>query len=291
MKKLLFSAAIAAMASMASCSDNASDISENPAAEKLPISISTALSRVTDYAFEVGDKVGVFVVNEPNSLAASGNHVDNMGFTCSDKWTPDAEIYWLDKTTKADLYCYYPYAETVDATAHPFATKADQSALADYKASEFLWGRTAGVAPTEEAVGITVKHTFSNVVVILKAGAGFTEETFAAASKSVRICNVRTAATVDLATGIATATGVASSVTPYNEGDYYRALIVPQTVAEGALIQATVNGTDYTLSRGFTFRANTQHKFTVTVNKVNNGVNIGIGGWDVDDSDNGGSAE
>lgn len=286
MKKVFF---LAAMAAMVSCSDNVTE--EKPVGEKLPINISTTLSRVTDYAFEAGDKVGVFVVNEPNALAASGNHVDNMGFTYSGKWSPDAEIYWLDKSTKADFYCYYPYAETVNTAAHAFATKADQSVLANYKASEFLWGKTAGAAPTEEAVGITVNHVFSNVLVILKAGNGFTEETFAAATKSVRICNVKTGATIDLSTGIATADGAATSVIPYNEGDYYRALIVPQTVAEGALVQATVDGTIYTLSRGFTFRANTQHKFTVTVNKVSGGVNIGIGGWDVDEEDYGGSAE
>jgi hypothetical protein len=40
-----------------------------------------------------------------------------------------------------------------------------------------------------------------------------------------------------------------------------------------------------------TFKANKQHKFTVTLNKVNNGVNVGIGGWETDEEDYGGSAE
>ena len=289
MKK--FFTLMAAVAAMISCSDNVENVPTTPETEKLPINISTTLTRATDLAYETGDKVGIFVVNEPNALATSGNHVDNMGFTYSSKWTPDTPIYWLDQTTKADFYCYYPYAEAASTTAHSFATKADQSSLANYKASEFLWGKTTGVTPTEEAVNITTNHTFSNALVILKPGDGFTEESLAAATKSVKICGVKTGATINLATGVATANGNATEVTPYLDGAQYRALIVPQGTAEGALIVVTVDGVDYTLSRSMTFKANKQHKFTVTLNKVSNGVNVGIGGWETDEEDYGGSAE
>ena len=186
MKKLF--TVLAAIAAFVSCSKNTEEVVETPMSDKLPINISTTLTRATDSAFEVGDKVGIFVVNQPNALVVSGNHVDNMGFSYSTTWTPDSPIYWLDKTTKADFYCYYPYAESVSTTAHTFATKANQSQLADYKASEFLWGKTAGVTPTEEAVNITTNHTFSNALIILKPGDGFTEATLAAATKSVKIC-------------------------------------------------------------------------------------------------------
>lgn len=288
MRKIFF---LAAMAAMVSCSENVTNLPEQPVDEKLPINISTTVTRATDSVFETGDKVGIFVVNEPNELATSGNHVDNMGFTYSTKWTPDTEIYWLDKTTKADFYCYYPYAESVNTAAHSFATKANQSSLDNYKASEFLWGKTIGVAPTENAVDIVTNHTFSNMVVILKPGDGFTEESLAAATKSVKICGVKTNATIDLATGIATANGNNTDVIPYFDGTQYRALIVPQTTTDGALVVVTVNGTDYTLSRAMTFKANKQHKFTITINKSSNGVNIGIGGWKEDEEDYGGDAE
>ncbi len=282
---------MAAVAAMVSCSENLENVPATPETDRLPINISTTLTRATDSAFEAGDKVGIFVVNEPNELATSGNHVDNMGFTYSSVWTPDTPIYWLDKSTKADFYCYYPYAQVANTAAHSFATKADQSTLANYKASEFLWGKTAGIAPTEEAVNITTHHSFSNMVIVLKPGDGFTTESLAAATKSVKICGVKTAATINLSTGVATANGNATEVTPYLDGAQYRALIVPQTTAGGALVVVTVNGTDYTLSRSMTFKANKQHKFTVTLNKVNNGVNVGIGGWEEDEEDYGGDAE
>lgn len=282
---------MAAVAAMVSCSENLENVPATPETDRLPINISTTLTRATDSAFEAGDKVGIFVVNEPNELAASGNHVDNMGFTYSSVWTPDTPIYWLDKSTKADFYCYYPYAQVANTAAHSFATKADQSTLANYKASEFLWGKTAGIAPTEEAVNITTHHSFSNMVIVLKPGDGFTTESLAVATKSVKICGIKTNATINLSTGVATANGNATEVTPYLDGAQYRALIVPQTTAGGALVVVTVNGTDYTLSRSMTFKANKQHKFTVTLNKVNNGVNVGIGGWEEDEEDYGGDAE
>lgn len=292
MKKLFFLAAIAATIFSCNNTDEPTPITPPVDETKMPINISTNITRVTDSAFEQGDKVGIYVVNEPNDLAVSGNHVDNMGFTYStSKWTPDEEIYWKDQTTKAVFYCYYPYGTPSSVTAYKFSTKADQSTLANYKASEFLWGKTGSVSPTESAVPITVNHMFSNALVVVEPGDGFTAESLAASNVEVKICNIKTDASINLATGVVSASGAPTSITPLNEGTYYRALIVPQTVEENALIIVTVDGVNYTLTKGFTFKANHQHRFTVTVNKVNNGVNIGIGGWEIDETDNGGSAE
>ena len=85
MKKLF--TLMAAVAAMVSCSDNVENVPTTPETDRLPINISTILTRATDSAFEAGDKVGIFVVNEPNALTTSGNHVDNMGFTYSTTWT------------------------------------------------------------------------------------------------------------------------------------------------------------------------------------------------------------
>lgn len=297
MKKNLFFGAMALVALASSCGqDGSNETVINPEVEKIPIQIATNIAtRVTDASFESGDKVGVYVVNQENgnsgALASSGNHVDNMGFTYTTKWTADNEIYWKDQTTKADFYVYYPYNASVSTTAYIFSTKTDQSTLAGYKASELLWGKTVAASPTDGIVSITMDHSLSNVLVYLNPGKGFTAESLAASTVSVKICNVKTDASLNIATGNVTATGAATMVTPYNEGNYYRALIVPQTVDEKALIVVTVDGVSYTLTQGFTFAANTQHKFTVTLNKANSGVNIGIGNWTVDEMNHGGTAE
>ena len=295
MKKLFFLAATVCTI-LSSCSKSEAPVIEQPS--KLPINLSIGQNtRANDTAFSSGDEVGIYVVNyngtTAGTLATTGNHVDNMKFTYSNSvWNPASAIYWLDKTTKADFYAYYPYSASANTTSHSFSVMADQSVEANYWASDFLWGNAASIEPTENAVPITTNHVFSNILVYLEAGTGFTADDFANLNKSVKITNVKTNATINLATGIATAVGEAATVTAWNVGDYYRAMIVPQTVADDtSLITVTVDGVDYTLASGMTFVANKQHKFTVTINKSSNGVNIGIGGWDTDDNDYGGDAE
>lgn len=265
---------------------------------RIPIRISMGQwTKVTDTEYESGDKVGIYVVNfdggNAGSLKPSGNHVDNVGFAYnSSEWTPDREIYWKDNETKADFYCYYPYQASVSTTSQSFSVKADQSALENYKASEFLWGKASSVSPTADAVPVITNRVMSNMLVYVKPGKGFTDESLSQANVSVEICNVKTQASVNLNTGIATAAGEVTTVKPYFNGEYYRAMIVPQQVADGTnLINITVDGVVYSFAKGITFEANKKHKFTVTVNKVNGGIDIGIGGWEEGGEDNGGAAE
>lgn len=295
MKKLFFLAATVCTI-LSSCSKSEAPIIEQPS--KLPINLSIGQNtRANDAEFASGDEVGIYVVNyngtTAGTLASTGNHVDNMKFTYSNSaWNPASAIYWLDKTTKADFYAYYPYSASANTASHSFSVKTDQSAEANYWASDFLWGKAAGIAPTENAVPITTNHVFSNILVYLEAGTGFTDEDLADAV--VIINNVKASATINLATGVATATGEAATVTAWNVGEYYRAMIVPQTVTDGTkLITVTVDGVYYnfTLESDMTFVANKQHKFTVTINKSSNGVNIGIGGWETDNNEYGGDAE
>lgn len=274
----------------------------NQTEAKLRINISASASsiiesRATETAFEANDEIGLYVVSRTSDgtagvLAASGNYVDNMRFTYSGTWTPDTQIYWQDNTTHADFYLYYPYAASVSSvTAMPFSLKADQSQEADYKACDLLIGSTANVAPTETAVSINAKHVMSQIRIIVEAGNGFTAESLAAANVSVKVNGIKTQAAANLSTGEVTATGDATSITPLNTDGVYKAFIAPQTVAEGNLITVTVDGQEFNLTKGFTFKGGQSHKFTVTVSKTSNGINVNITKWEDDGTDNGGTAE
>ena len=302
--KKLFLLATTVCTILSSCSSKSETPEPTPtptptpeAQVKIPINLSIGdYTRANDTAFTNGDKVGIYVVNyngaTAGTLTPSSNHVNNMQFAYDGSaWASASPIYWLDKTTHADFYAYYPYTASASTSAHSFSVKTDQSTEANYWASDFLWGKATDIAPTKEAVPIETNHVFSNILIYLEPGDGFTAETLAAATKSVKINNVKASATINLATGVATPAGNATTITPWSVGTYYRAMIVPQTIAADTdLITVTINGIDYTLSTGATFVANKQHKFTVTINKSSNGVNIGIGGWG-DGSDYEGDAE
>lgn len=301
----LITAALAALMVCACSTDGGNEITggeETPDVKKLPINISTILSgieetRATDYSFENGDEAGLYVVNRNSDgtatdLKNTGNYVDNMKFTYNSVWQSESQIYWMDDKTHADFYLYYPYTATINnVSAVPFSVKADQSTLDAYKAGDMLAGSTMDVAPTDAAVKITVKHLMSQILIKLVAGNGFTDETLAAANVSVKVNGVKTQSTVDLATGAVTATGTAASITPLKDGDSYKALIVPQSVAEGNLITINVDGRDFNLKKAFEFVGGTRHKFTVTLSKTSNGINVGIDQWEDEGIDNGGTAE
>lgn len=278
---------------MVSCNKNNTDPVTSAPEDKLPINIALSVdTKATDAAYEAGDKVGIYVSYE-DALAATGNYLDNNCFTLTDgAWTSSAEIYWADHTTAADFYCYYPYGTPIDATAYAFAVKADQSAIADYKASDFLWGKTLDASPSSAAVAIKTAHVMSNIHVYLEAGDGFTAEEFAAAEKSVKINGVKTNSVVNLSTGVVTPSGDASVMTPYWTGEYYKAIVVPQAVsADSILVVVTVGGVTYTLAKEFSFESKTQHKLTVTVNKSTSGLNISVESWIVDENEYSGDAK
>ena len=101
-----------------------------------------------------------------------------------------------------------------------------------------------------------------------------------------------TTARINLAEGSLYAIGDETEMTLYHDGDHYRAVVVPQDVYDWEeFIVINVNGSEYKLKKNFTFRSGKRHKFTVKVNKTGNGVNVGIGGWEEDEEDNGGTAE
>lgn len=258
--------------------------------EKLPINISVDFeTRADDLSFDNGDSVGIYVVNyngtTAGTLMAEGNQADNAKFTYNDgNWESENTIYWKDKSTATDFYAYYPYSASVNISAQPFAVKADQSSEANFWASDFLWGKNTNVAPTSGAVAIQTKHSLSRMVVNIKPGSGFTTSAWNAATKSVKICSAKTSANINLSTGVATATGDAGEIIPWKtSATSFKAMMVPQTVAaDSKFIVINVDGTDYVYRTGFTFKANTQHTFSVTINKGAGKVSVAIAEWDID---------
>lgn len=174
---------ISVLFSLTACSGGGSDdpnsTPQPPLAEKRPIHISPTLqSRATESNFEIGDYIGLYIVNHPSDgsvakLQTSGNHVDNMKFTYNGTWTPASPTYWKDDKTHADFYLYYPYATAIgDVNAIPWSVNADQSTSEKYKAGDLLIGKTTDVTPTEGDVGIAARQKHKFTVTLSKTSNG-----------------------------------------------------------------------------------------------------------------------
>lgn len=251
-----------------------------------------------DTAFEDGDMAGLYVVNRINgkmqSLLPSGNYIDNMRFTYHGTWTPSQPIYWMDEQTEADFHLYYPYSSEMDNPRYwTVNVPTDQSTEAAMLQADVLVGHAYNVAPTSQAVEIKARHMMSRLTITLQASQGMTEEKLREADLKVLVNGLITKATVDIANALVRASG--------NERHDIRACrtdtltftvtAVPQKVAEGPLITIVVNGDRYTLRRAVTLKQGTWHHATVKVGAANGNIGVTIGGWTIDNTDYGGTAQ
>ena len=210
--KHILTTTLAAAATLltSSCGNDSGQTDTRPGQpERLPISISTAVaqisdSRVADTYFEVGDKIGLYVVNRKadgsqQELAPSGNYVDNMLCQLGTSWITASPIFWQDHTTHADFYIYHPHKpEISNVEAVTFSLDTDQSTKQAYNEADVLTGVATDVTPSDKPVYIVAKHIMSQLVITLVPGDGLTADKLAASDVKVRINNVRPNATVSI---------------------------------------------------------------------------------------------
>ena len=287
-KKLLFGLCCAAL--IAGCTTDPYDLGNEVVMGGTPrINISGAISqeyvsRVNDGGFCQDDQVGLFGVNytDNNTLAGElldeGNQVDNARYTydeANNQWVASGNIYYKDSKTNIDLYAYYPYGTVNSVSEYAFEVQQDQSgnnSIDGYAQSDFLWGKATNIAPTEQKIKILFNHKMACANVVLVEGENFADGEFASLKKSVLVMNTSRTSTINLATGVVSATGEVESegiVMKSNE-EGYKAIVVPQTVAAGAsLFSITVDGVAYRFKKDvdFTYEQGKQAKFTIEVSK------------------------
>ena len=270
---------------------------EGSGTEKRAISISGSISqeyitRANDGGFCDKDVVGVYISdykdNVPGELLDNGNHVDNLRFTYdegSNRWIPAYEVYWKDNKTDIDIYGYYPYGDPASVSEYPFEVAKDQRTetengrLGGYESSDFLWGKSSGIAPTSSVIRLGFTHRMSCVRIRLNRGFGFSESEWETAQKEVVILNTARKSLIDLKAGVVKPYGYASGpgIIPYKSGDEYRGIVVPQSVGAGKnLISVTVDGESYFLKKNedFVYVPSRMHNFTITVNKRSQDVGL-----------------
>ncbi len=247
-----------------------------------------AVTRVNDSGFCDGDVIGVYIVdyngNTPGTLLPSGNRGDNVRHTfdeSANKWNSAYDIYWKDKHTPIDVYGYYPYGSPENIDAYPFTVEHDQStvseggAMGGYEASDFLWGKVENVAPTTNVIRLPMKHRMANARITLVEGTGFASGEWAQTEKNILVANLVREATINLADGTVTPTGgiEKTATVPSNNGNEWRAIVIPQTVQAGTtLFSITVGGTPYkfTKNEDLTYVAGKMNNFTIRVDKKEN---------------------
>ena len=256
---------------------------------KVEGSINQLPTKVNAQGFEDGDALGLYAVNYENSnqtpgtLLDKGNQVDHVKYVFDEhnwKWNPVRPVYYKDVNTNVDLYVFYPHAEPSSVSAYNFEVQKDQSTaetnskLSGYEASDFLWGKSENVEPTEAAIKVKLNHKMAGVHVILEEGTGFEEAgDFALIGKKVMVTGTTRKASINLANGNVSSVGEAQAtgivMAPQSDGSF-RAIVVPQTVAAGTkLFNITIEGVNYSFSKveNYEYKSGKLSQFTIKVNR------------------------
>lgn len=274
-----------------SCSENITDFREYNVGKEIDLSgqiHQENVTRANDYGFVTGDRMGIYVVDYQNgaagTLGAFDNRAQNVLFTYDEdsyRWTSPTKLYWRDEQTPIDVYGYYPGINYIENPfAYKFEVQTDQSTeaingdLAGYEQSDLLWGKASRVEPTAERIVVKYGHILAGVRVHLIKGEGMTDVEWEKLEKIVLVENTVRGAEVNLATGMVSPDAKMESLrsvrmAPQSD-NYYRAVVIPQTVDAGkTLISITLDGQTYShsLSTDMVYNAGKLHDFTLTVNK------------------------
>lgn len=271
---------------------------EEPEEIKIPIRISSTMTKVSESQFEKGDAIGLYVVNgksngtgswNPGVLNASGNYLTNVKYTYDGAWSAARQYYWADEETPAEFFCYFPYiANITNVATVPISVPADQSTKTKFCSGEILWGETELIKPTENIVNINTNHRTAQLSITFAPGKGFNDESLKTSLSEVKVANLKCSGVLDLNDGTLSATGDASDIIPYFDGTTYRAMVIPQSIESKALVTFKIDGEEKELVQSINFTSNSRKKCTITLNRVSEGINVGIDDWEEDDTDYGG---
>lgn len=278
---VLFSAAI-----LSSCSDNHDGPQELRSEMTFTFS-HPSQTRATDTAFEQGDQVGLYLVNDGNTFEISGNHLNNERITFAGSgWNSDRKLYWDQGTYNA--YAYFPRLDDITSvTDLPFSVATDQRGGTEgYEASDFLHASALGLTASANPVALQFRHIMSKLTIRLIKGEDYEGEIPEKAT--VYLHNTVTDATVDLKAGVATRDmrSRGTTITARQSGTTtYTAIVVPQRLENRVpLVEVVMNGVSFLYESKFIFKPGIHHVVNLVVDKNPEQVKIEIGGeltnWD-----------
>lgn len=285
----------------------------------LPVSMTTAVSAINRSAsadlqssqLTPGAKVGIFAKHCTESTFDDPEEWwDNITYTVQSDGSLKADNHeqavWYSLTgTPTYLYAYTPYESTYnDLTYIPFKVKTDQTAEADYIASDLLISKAENLSSTAAAVQLTFTHALSKMTVHLTPGEGMTLDDFLGATVTVSMAdgtNEINLKTQETETWVPEGTRTTITLHEFSADDISTAKNTstanssPQTLtaagilntkytcaAEDKITLTLADGAtfSYSLPTTLTLAPNKAYHFNFTVNNLGIEVKTSIQGWD-----------
>ena len=268
---------------------------------EMSFNVAAGSTRVLNDTFEAGDKIGVYVTDTPMPLQVSGNRANNEGVVYDgEKWATERPIYWGEG--KSNVYAYYPYMEVADVDEQPFSIATDQDIEGAYEASDLLWAKAEGVAESDGAVQLEMKHTMSRLMVRIMAGEDYKGSLPKDATVHLHSTVTDVLFSVDNGSVVKDPYAGTKSIKMHNlgvrtfadgEAVVYEAIVAPQMLLGTVpLLEINSKSVSYLLEDSFNFKPRTSYTYTAVLNTSTTSIKIDIG-CEMDDWNNigGGSGD
>ena len=233
------------------------------------IALSVETKATTDNNWQGVDQVSVEVGGEVKTYdVRSEDPYTTATLTSQDPF------YWQN-TAPIEVSAWWPTGETMPQVV----VKADQSAEADYQASDYI--SATGTVQFDGSNVLQFSHRTAKIVVDpLEAGNGVNVDELADATVTL--------------VGVSTGDADNATVTPYADGNNHLALLPPQTIAQDKpFIQVTLKGGatySYCPKQTVSLKEGCQYTYTITVKKTGLEGSASINTWDGTGNDISGDA-
>ena len=245
---------------------------ENPDERTTPVSLSystvvasetKAAQNLNEAAFASGETVMVQIAD------CGDTNWTGYVFTTGEEGAmtaPTPGPHYPAGSVNINIVAYYP-----STAGTSFTVKSDQTADADYKASDLMFASVTNQAKQEAPVNLAFSHKLAKLNVNISAGEGVSS------ISSVSILNVKPTVSFDQISGaVGEASGTATSIAVSNNG---AAVIPAQTISGGLLSIVTDKGTATYSVTDKVFEAAKQYTLNITVNLRAVGTTTAITGW------------
>lgn len=224
--------------------DPETEIEEGSTPITFSIKMEKASTKITNTAFEKGDKMGLFATTSSGSIKGK-RYINNLAleYTEGSTLVPRKTVFYPEGDVPLDFISYYPYqADGVVAGTSilPVSVQIDQSNEKQRAQSDFLVAETQGVTNKAQAVTLEFQHKLSKLSISLTPDADNSAYDLLKANPRIIATGFKTSADYNLEDG--TFSNLEGAQDIITSGEWFvkdnkltgkEFIIIPQTISNG----------------------------------------------------------